>query len=692
MILGLTNSGTIHNMTTSPYKIIPIVKESAPVEEIPLDDKHLKIMETVMQYARPAPQKNLTEVIINNVTRKTNILFLLLPEWAHNFPPYNLARLLAVVKSAGYKADAVDLNVKAWRDHNNWGIDFDPWHGSKEWRWMGESYHTHLHSHILPLLEKYIKYIGDNKVDVVSFSLYYCNQEPTDWMAREIKRRYPHVKILVGGPQCHAFPPGNDKPFYDYVVSGEGEEIILQILEEIEEGTAPDHQVVIRQQDGQRLDLDKLPWADYSHFNLAEYAMPNGVNAEFSRGCTAKCVFCSETHFWKYRGRSAGGTLEEVLSLHYNYGINFIWFLDSLVNGNLKELLAFCKGIIASKAPISWTGYARCDRRMDFEFYKNLAGSGCKMLSYGIESGSNKVLEDMDKRVTVDEIEQNLQDGGKVGVGAHTNWIIGFPTETPQYFYESMVLIWRNRMCIEVVACGHGFTEPPDTILSQNSEKYGMIKAYYMENWITKDYTNSKVHRLIRLITFNIFLKNTPNNIHKTFANFDTSKYHIIFYKDASVANNVNFEEFDFNIIKPNINPLADSVVNEIWPLLRLLWLARGGYKISINLTPEDGRNEFGSRLGCNFNAVYNFTINNKGEWSADFDFKFKQDDNAWKYQDYSGETSMSAQRARQLAHPGTSGEVTTTHAIRDVHLKRVEVLQELDFSFDYHYTGTGKF
>ena len=685
-------------------KIIPILNETPTANvsnaTIDLDDKHLRVMEAILPYARTTPQKNLTEVVINKVTRKSKILFLLLPEWAFNFPPYNLARLLSVVKTAGYAADAVDLNVKAWRDHTNWNIDFNPWHGSKEWRWLGDSYHTHLHQHMLPMLEKYIQYIQDNNFTVVSFSLYYCNQEPSDWMAREIKRRLPYVTILVGGPQCHAFPPGYDKPFYDYVVTGEGEEIILRVLEEIENNGPPKQQVMIRQQDGQRLDLDKLPWADYSHFDLSEYAMPNGVNAEFSRGCTAKCVFCSETHFWKYRGRGAKSTLDEVISLNKNYGINYIWFLDSLVNGNLKELRAFTKGIIASGIKINWTGYARCDKRMDNEYYDDLANSGCHMLSYGIESGSDSVLEAMDKRVTVDEIESNLQNGARVGVGAHTNWIIGFPTEKPQDFYNSMTLIWRNRLGIDVVACGHGFTEPPDTIISQNSEKYGMIKAYYMNNWITSDFSNSKVHRLIRLITFNIMLKHTEGNpkvvqgsmVPTNFENFDTTKYHSIEFNNPDAFQQIEFENVNFCIINPGINPLADTVVNEIWPLLRLLWKTKGGYKTSIRITPDLAFNEFGDRLGCNFSAIYNFSIDEQGNWDADFKFNFKQDNNAWRYQDYSRETSLSAKRARQLAIPGSNGEVSLTTEELHRRLKNVELLQNLDFSFDYAYIGKGKF
>jgi radical SAM superfamily enzyme YgiQ (UPF0313 family) len=657
---------------------------------IELDDKHLKIMEAILPYARPTQQKKLTDLIITNVSRKTKVLFLLLPEWATKFPPYNLARLLAVTRNAGYHTNAFDLNVKAWRQHRAWEIDFDPWHGSKEWKWMGESYHQDLHNHMLPLLEEYLNYIGENNINVVGFSLYYCNQEPTDWMAKEIKNRYPHVTIIVGGPQCHSFIPESNKNYYDYVVSGEGEQIILDILEKIENNIKNEETIVIKQKEGERLNLDNMPRADYSDFNFSEYMMPNGINAEFSRGCTAKCVFCSETHFWKFRGRSSGGLLEEVIDLYNRYNINYIWFLDSLVNGNLKELRAFCKGIISSGVKINWTGYSRCDKRMDLEFFKDLANSGCHMLSYGIESGSNNVLKDMDKRVTVDEIEQNLKDSSEVGIKAHTNWIVGFPTEGLQEIFESMTLVCRNRFYIDSISGGHGFTEPPDTILSQNSEKYGMIKSYYMDNWITRDFKNSKVHRMIRLIAFNILLNNSPSNS-SNFANFNTSKYYKIKYSDDKKFNNVNYEIFNFNLIFPNINPLADSVVNEIWPLLRLLWKFRGGYSINIKITPELSKSEFGNRLGCDLTAEYIFSIDDLGNWVANFNFDFQQDPNAWKYQDYSRWDSTAAHRARILANPGSNGEITWNLKKYDLDLKKLEELKELDFSFKYNWISSGE-
>lgn len=678
------------NRSIAMNKVIPIVKQEPILQSNEHDDKHLKVMEAILPYARQASQKNLSKFVISESSRKNKIRFFLLPEWAKNFPPYNLARLVAVARQAGFSADCVDLNIKAWNLHKDWNINFDPWNGSKEWKWIGENYFKELHQYMIDLLEIELEKIQADNIDVVGFTLYYCNQAPTDWMADQIKKRYPHVKILVGGPQCHAFPPGSEKSFYDYVISGEGEQMLLSILIDIDEGKTIANRIH-SQVAGERLDLDLLPPPDYSDFDFSAYDMPNGVNMEFSRGCVAKCVFCSETHFWKYRGRRSASVLNEILDLHNNFGIDYIWFLDSLVNGNLKELRALCKGIIAAGIKINWTGYARCDERMDFEYMKDLADSGCHMLSYGIESGSDKVLLDMDKKVTVNEIEQNLQDGAKLGITAHSNWIIGFPTEQPQDFYETMTLIWRNRNCLAVVAAGHGFTEPPDTILSQNSSKFGLIKSYYMNNWITKDFSNSKVHRLIRLISINIFLKHTPGSRQLyDFENFNTSKYHSANF-EKEIYNEIEFEKFDFKIINPSINPFADSLVNEIWPLLRILWRTRGAYKISIDIDKDKSYQEFGDRLGADITASYRFSIDTLGNWKADFDFKFKQTENAWRYQDYSRETSLSAKRARSLAIPSSNGEISWTEEKYKKDMELLDNLKNTDFSFDFQYTDTGK-
>jgi hypothetical protein len=85
------------------------------------------------------------------------------------------------------------------------------------------------------------------------------------------------------------------------------------------------------------------------------------------------------------------------------------------------------------------------------------------------------------------------------------------------------------------------------------------------------------------------------------------------------------------------------------------------------------------------------FVINDAGEWSANFDFKFKQDENAWTYQDYSRETSASAKRARTLALPGSQGEIQWTWDKYKIDIEKLDQLKNIDFSFEYSYIKDGK-
>ena len=99
--------------------------------------------------------KNLVPIQLeeDKSTKNTSVAFFLLPEWAKNFPPYNIARLAALTKLNGYKTWAFDINVKAWRDSFNWGLDYDPWHFGRDWKWYPDEYFKDIHPNLEPLLK-----------------------------------------------------------------------------------------------------------------------------------------------------------------------------------------------------------------------------------------------------------------------------------------------------------------------------------------------------------------------------------------------------------------------------------------------------------------------------------------------------------------------------------------------------------
>lgn len=679
------------------------------------NDRHQKMMEAIAKYAKPTVQKNLTPVYVDYKTRNTKLALVLCPEWAPEFPPFNLTRLSGISKSAGYETTIFDLNVRAYNEYvNDWApnkkIPFRLWDPSASWHWLGDTYMKDIHPVLEPLLSSAVDEILAMNPQVVGFSMYYISEEPTKWMAQEIKRRKPDIKIAVGGSNVQK-SWFNIQPYYDYVVNGEGEQALLKILGEVELGISHESTQYIEQPTEERININGLPMPDYESIDFSQYKMPNGVTTEFSRGCTAKCTFCEETHFWRYRQRQAVDLVSEVEWLYYNKGVDVFWFIDSLVNGNLKELRAFCKAVEAKGLKINWTGYARCDGRMDLEYFKDLKAGGCIMLNYGVESGNQKVLDHMAKGVTIKEMEDNFRHGKEVGIYAATNWIVGFPTEEFNDFADSMTFLWRMRnMNINNVGAGVGYGLGPETIMGQNPHKFNLSWHKYQGHWITNDFSKGGTHVMSRVKSFHIFLDMMQDATEIPFGypvrdNLPLEHYKITLNNPETIRE-IEYEKFDYDIIKVDINPFANTLVNEMWPFFRMLWKCRGGYDAEIYFNPEIDLKEFGSQFGPGmFNAILKFKISDDGEWEANFDFKFNQVDNHFDdrlpppegrkgpfyAQDYSRMMTNTAKRARRLAKPDWSiDEGRSGHDFTEL-LDEEEILNNtVDFSFEYQYVGSG--
>jgi len=672
------------------------------------NDKHLNTLKAIAEYAKSTPQKNVTQVEINYAIRKTKMILAILPQWAAEFPPFNLCRLSAVAKQAGYETKIIDANIKSYRYYqNNFAdkLNYKLWDPTTIWRWCGDNYYE-LHKHLEPLLLEVLDDMVSYQPNLVGFSVYQMNEEPTKWMIQQLRKRLPNIKIAVGGPNVQKGYFVKEE-YYDYVVSGEGEEAILRILDEVENGINHSKLQYINQPEEQRLNLNNFPMPDYASIDFNEYKIPNGVTTELSRGCIAKCTFCEETHFWKYRQRMAIDVLTEIEYLYNEKGTRVVWFIDSLVNGNLKELRGFAKGVIAKGFDIKWTGYARCDGRMDLEYMKDLADSGCLMLNYGCESGSQKVLDDMDKGVSIAEMEQNFRDGKIVGIRADTNWIVGFPTETYQDYADTMTFLWRNRdMNIGNMSTGIGFGQGPETITGQNPDRFNLSYQKYLGHWITKDFKLGGSHVLMRVKCMSIFLDQIIT-VGKRKINYPIrpnlkNHHYSIKYKNESFEREIEYEKFDYDIIKTNINPYADGLVNEIWPLLRMLWRTKAGYIANIKFNHEIDSSEFGNQYGDGiYEAEFKFEITDEGQWNADFKWKFIQQ---WKRdnyreehrqgpffaQDFSRMTSNPALRARKLAKPSWGMDGRSRDEFNNIIQEEVILNNSIDWTFNFEWKETG--
>jgi anaerobic magnesium-protoporphyrin IX monomethyl ester cyclase len=669
------------------------------------------MVNTVASFSKKV-NKKLTDVDVEYATRKTKLALVVLPMWSVYFPPYNLARLAGITKNAGYETEIFDVNIEAYNYSQQSDMPYNLW-TSGGWQWFGGSFHKKIIPHLKDFFESKIDEIVSYKPDVIGLTEYSYSEECNQYFAKRLKERLPDITFMVGGPNLQQVKDDySGKLIYDYIVSGEGENAIQAVMNKIEAGIIPKSKPeIIEQHANERLNISNFPLPDYCNLDFNLYSVPNGASSEFSRGCVAKCTFCSETHFHKYRQRESTDALSEVIHFNEARGTQIFYFLDSLINGNLKALKEFAEGVIESGREIKWLGYARHDGRMDLDYLKTLADGGCLAFNFGCESASQSVLDNMDKKVTVEEMEQNFEDITKVGIHAMTNFLFGFPNETSNDFYQTLQFIWRVReKNLNSLSLGHGFMPNVDTIIGQNPEKHNLSNHTYHNHWISSDHKIAGPHVLSRIksaFLFTDLLENvvmnpiySPENNSKGVAidirddqNFG---YYDLTFHDESVIKEIDREDFNFDIIKYEGNVFAERLLNEMFPLFRLLWRTRGGYDMTFKFSPKIDWEHFGNEgyisFGdCPYTANFNFSIDESGEWKLTVEANMKQGLHAFQFVDFTNEEGRVVDRAKRLAKNKYGLGKRTPEEILESEMKTDDMNEEIDYSFEYSDTITGK-
>jgi radical SAM superfamily enzyme YgiQ (UPF0313 family) len=586
------------------------------------------------------PRTNVKSVDISYATRKTKLTLCVLPSWAVFMPPYNMARLCGLTREAGYLTKVYDFNVDAYHELIEKNDDLlNAWDSGYWYFWRSPEYFELIHPTLEPILHRYIDTLLNDEPDIIGFSMYWSNLEASQWVFKELKRRRPDITIVIGGPLC-AEQPFNPPKMIDYYFVGESEHNLLEFLNNWEQGIKPESPGIGSLYSDVRIDLDSLPYPDYSDFDLTKYWAQNSVCSELSRGCVAKCSYCTEVWFWKFRDRGSKSILDELEYQVNTYGIVFVQFVDSLVNGNLKEYRAFCEGLVEKNLGIGWWGYARCDGRVDLEFYKLIKAAGAVGFSYGIETGSDKVLLAINKKNTVAEINQNLIDAHSVGLKSNCCLVIGAPGEDIEALTHTFNMLWNHRERISAVSPGTGLGDSRGS-LYDDRVRYNINERgrEWLSGWYSLDFTNTKVHRYVRIKLVHMWIHmcaecgGTLENIHKT-GDEDITKHFTCNFDSALINSQVEYENFDFNIIKSEFGDFANSLMNEVFGFLRMLWRTRGGYELTINFDPTQDRKDFLPVMTVNdqfeyFATVY-FKIDDDGNYNADMKFKFINLDNPW--------------------------------------------------------------
>jgi anaerobic magnesium-protoporphyrin IX monomethyl ester cyclase len=441
------------------------------------------------------------------------ISLVMCPIWNIEQPPLSIAYISGQLKSAGHEVFCHDFSITLLHsipqyERDTLGQTYLPLGWYNDFKYWREKLLLDR------LIDRWEHEVLKHKPKLVGFSIYDSTLSVSLLLAESIKKKSPETLIIFGGPSC------DDKmiisrSLVDFLIYGEGEETITDLVERIENKRPFQDCLGIAYVDGDNIvqtsprpliaNINSIPYPDFNEFNLSMY--PSKALPMFtSRGCPNRCSFCSESQRWgRYRYRTAENIVDEMERNLKSYGITHFSMEDSTINGNMDEFDKMCELILFKKLPITWGGKARINPRMDPALIKKAYKAGCREIIFGIESGSQKVLDHMRKNIKISDVETVIINSFEAGIKIGCFFILGYVNETDADFEMTLNFIRRNHKYIHTVYPGNGLVILRGSHLYNHSGKYGIVLPEISPDgeWRTLDGSNNNKIRADRVERFN---------------------------------------------------------------------------------------------------------------------------------------------------------------------------------------------
>ncbi|MEM0488426.1 MAG: radical SAM protein [Candidatus Bathyarchaeia archaeon] len=292
--------------------------------------------------------------------------------------------------------------------------------------------------------------VKEKKPKIVGISCNSVNYKECIKIARAIKDHEPSCKIIVGGPHPSCSPESIlEHEEIDYAIIGEGERatvgLVKHVLKENENkstlnipGVAYKYRGEIHKNQPMPIEnLDSIPFPARHLLKMDKYdreieyldVKPADIMSVI-RGCPYNCKFCETKKIWGYKCRafSPSRIISEIEYLMENYGSRGIYFIGDNFTIFRDKTLKLCRLLVDRKINIEWA----CDTRVDLiseELLVEMKKAGCKTIWFGVESGSPRVLERLNKGVTLHQIKRAFRICRKVGIRTACSFMIGTPYE-----------------------------------------------------------------------------------------------------------------------------------------------------------------------------------------------------------------------------------------------------------------------
>ncbi len=363
-------------------------------------------------------------------------------------PPLGLAFLAAVLETAGIDVQILDLVVYPYTKEH---------------------------------LAKILKTFDPHFVGATAVTM---NFNHAASVIRDVKALAPEILTVMGGPHVTfcARETLETCPEIDFIVLGEGEETIVELVRAYQNGSPWDTiKGLAYQEQGRPVltepkepiqDIDSLPEPARHLIPLGRYlALGLPISMTTSRGCPFKCIFCVGRKMVgaRVRYRNPQKIVDELAYLS-TLGFHQINIADDLFTASKKHCLAVCDEIIRRQLKIQWTSFARVDT-VSRPALERMKQAGCSAVSFGVESGSPEILTTIKKGITLDQVVHAVTMCNDIGVTPQASFILGLPGETLQTLQQTVA--FAGHLKSMGVLHGYHLLAPfPGTDVRENSQDY----------------------------------------------------------------------------------------------------------------------------------------------------------------------------------------------------------------------------
>ena len=270
------------------------------------------------------------------------------------------------------------------------------------------------------------------RADIYGMTIFSASFNTARAIASVIKQTNGNsATIVAGGPHPTTLPNetlANSE--FDHVIRGEGEYALLDFVRNEEQGVANAkilHAPSIA-------DIDALPLPARHLVDMRSYTREvegkRATSIITSRGCFENCSFCcKDIHGTRVRFRSPENVLKEIAGIQSTHNINSFIFYDDIFTLNRRRLTTICDGLKTMDVTFRCNGHAGTNT---YEDYVMLREAGCQEIAFGIESGSQYILDRINKRTTVQQNADTILEAKRAGLITKAYLVVGFPGETQE--------------------------------------------------------------------------------------------------------------------------------------------------------------------------------------------------------------------------------------------------------------------